>query len=82
MFLAGSKTVQGATSNLIISMMHEPEQYARLREEIDPYLDSVKDDFMGKMTLESVDELEFVKMSYQEAMRRDAFSKNHALFKL
>lgn len=72
MFIAGSKTVQTATSNLIISMLHEPEQYARLRKEIDPFLNSVKDDFMGKMDLEKVDDLEFTKMCYQESMRRDA----------
>jgi len=72
MFLAGSKTVQTTTSNLIISMLFEPECYAKMRKEIDPYLDSIKDDIMGKMTLAGVDELEYLKMCYQESMRRDA----------
>ena len=35
-------------------------------------MDGIQDDIMGKMTLEEVDELEYVKMCYQETMRRDA----------
>ena len=36
---------------------------------MDPYMEKVKDDIMGKMTLEDVDELDYVKMCYQESMR-------------
>ena len=64
MFIAGSVTVQTTTSNLIISMLHEPECFAKLKKEIDPFMDKIKDDIMGKMTLAEVDELDYVKMSY------------------
>ena len=40
--------------------------------EIKPFMDGIQDDIMEKMTLEEVDELEYVKMCYQETMRRDA----------
>lgn len=72
MFFAGSKTVQNTTSNLITTMLHEPELFARLRATIDPYMETVKDDIMTKMTMEGVDELEFVKQVYMETMRRDS----------
>lgn len=71
MFFAGSKTVQTATSNLIVTMTHEPEIYADLRKEIDDYMTGVSDDIMEKMTLETVEDLELVKMCYQETMRLD-----------
>ena len=61
MFFAGSKTVQTATTNLISTMQFEPEEYERLRSEIDPFMDKVKGDIMGKMDLESLQELEIVK---------------------
>ena len=72
MFIAGSKTVQITTTNLITSMLHEPEVYRKMRDEIDPMLERVKDDIMGKMTLQEVDELVYMKMCYQESMRRDS----------
>ena len=49
---------------MIISMLHEPECFAKLKKEIDPFMDKIKDDIMGKMTLAEVDELDYVKMSY------------------
>ena len=64
MFIAGSKTVQSTTSNLITTMLHEPEVYAKLKAEVDPFMSKVKDDIMGKMNLESVEDLEYVKMCY------------------
>lgn len=64
MFIAGSVTVQTTTSNLIISMLHEPECFSKLKKEIDTFMDEIKDDIMGKMTLAEVDELDYVKMSY------------------
>ena len=39
MFLAGSKTIQNTTSNLITTMIYEPEIYAKLRAEIDPLME-------------------------------------------
>ena len=53
-------------------MCYEPGAKEKLLAEIDPLMDSVKDDIMGKMTLESIEDLEYTKMCYQETMRRDA----------
>ena len=72
MFLAGSKTVQITTTNLITNLIHHPEVYQKLRAEIDPYMATVKDDIMNKMTLEGVDELPYTKMCFQESMRMDS----------
>jgi len=71
MFFAGSKTVQTTTTNLISTMQFEPEEYARLRSEVDSFMDKVKGDIMGKMDLDSLQELEFVKQCYMETMRRN-----------
>ena len=72
LFIAGSKTVQTTTSNLICTMLHEPEQYKKLRETVDPFMSNVADDIMDKMTMESVEEMEYVKLAYMETMRRDS----------
>ena len=61
MFIAGSKTLQATTSNLINSLIFNKECFDKLRAEIDPYMEHVKDDIMGKMKLEDIDELEYVK---------------------
>ena len=44
MFLAGSQTVQNTTTNTITTMCFEPEIKAKLLAEIDPIMESVKDD--------------------------------------
>ena len=69
MYFAGSLTVQATTSNVITSLIFNPECYKKLREEIDPFMDRVKDDIMGKMKLEDLEELEYTKLCYQESMR-------------
>ena len=63
MFIAGS--------NLITTMIFEPEIYAKLRSEIDPLMDLVKDNINEKMTLEKVEVNEYVKHCYMEVLRRD-----------
>ena len=70
MFIAGSKTVQTTTSNLITSMIYNPDKNAKMMAEIDPYMEKIQDDIQNKMNLEDVDELVYVKMCYQESMRR------------
>lgn len=67
--MAGSKTTQTTTSNFISFMLHEPEQFDRLRAEIDPFFKTVKDDLIGKMTQDAVKELPFIKMAYMETLR-------------
>lgn len=61
MYIAGSRTVQTTTSNLITSLIFNPEYYKKLHEETDPFMERVKDDIMGKMNLEDIEELEYVK---------------------
>jgi len=72
MFIAGSKTVQNTTTNLITTLLHEPDQMARMRATVDPFMAKVSDNIMEKMTMDSVEEAEYIKMAYQEVMRRDA----------
>ena len=72
MFLAGSKTVQVTTSNLITSLLHNPDVHKKFLGEVDSLMDRVKDDIMGKMNYEDVENLEYVKMCYQESMRIEA----------
>lgn len=69
MYIAGSRTVQATTSNLITSLLFNPDCYTKLHEETDPLMERVKDDIMGKMNLEDIEELEYVKQCYQESMR-------------
>ena len=71
MFIAGSKTIQNTTSNLITTMIYEPECYAKLRAEIDPLMDLVQDNINEKMTLEKVEVNEYLKHCYMEVLRRD-----------
>ncbi len=58
MFFAGSKTVQATTTNFITTMLHEPEEFARLKAETEGIMDKVKDDIMGKFDLESIQDLD------------------------
>ena len=72
MFLAGTKTVQTNITNFITTMLFEPEIYTKMRAEMDPLMARVKDDILGKMTLEEVDELEYTKLCFLEALRRNS----------
>lgn len=69
MFLAGSKTVQTTTSNLITSLLFNTKVHEKFLKEVDPLMDRVKDDILNKMSHEDVEELDYVKMCYQESMR-------------
>ena len=65
-------------------MLHEPDIYAKMQAELDPFMESVKDDIMTKMNLESVENMDYVKMVYLETMRRDPpgeFSKGGTVTK-
>jgi len=54
LFFAGSKTINSTISNFILTMLHEPDMLARLRAEIDPFMATMDDDIMGKMTSDAV----------------------------
>ena len=72
LFFAGAGTLHVTICNLITELMFNPEEYKKIRSEIDPFMDKIKDDIMGKMTVETLDDLEYVKMCYQESMRKDS----------
>ena len=69
LFIAGSATVQNTTTNFIVNMLANPEEYKRLLAEVDPFMDGVRDNVMEKMLISNVDELEYVKLAYVETMR-------------
>jgi len=71
LFLAGAKTVQSTTSNIIVTLLEEHDVREKFLGVTEPFMASVIDNLMEKMTLEAVDELDYVKMVYQESMRRD-----------
>jgi len=50
-------------------MVSNPGELERLLAEVDPFMEEVKGDIMEKMTIEKVDNLEFVKLAYMETMR-------------
>lgn len=53
-------------------MLHEPQEFARLKTEIDSFMSKVGDNIMGSLDLESIQDLEFVKLCYLESMRRSS----------
>ena len=57
---------------MITSLLHNPEVHQKFMAEVDPLMDRVKDDIVGKMSYEDVEDLEYVKMCYQESMRIEA----------
>jgi cytochrome P450 len=70
MFLAGSKTIQASTSNLIMYLCNNPEIAKKLQAEIDSTLEPIKDDPMFKLTLERADEsFEYLMYCYNESLR-------------
>lgn len=70
MFIAGAKTVQLTTSNFIMCLKHRPDIKAKFEAEYQPMMELVKDDIMGKMTAEMVEDLDYTKLVYQEILRR------------
>jgi len=71
MFIAGSKTVQGVTTNFLGQYMNNEELRTKFHAEVDPIMAEVKDDMLNKFTFELTDRLEYTKMAYNEVMRLD-----------
>ena len=69
MFLAGSKTIQGTTTNFVTHLTEFTELRDRFRAEIDPVLEPIKDDIQEKLTTEIVEEFSVLKMIYFEVLR-------------
>ena len=55
MFIAGSKTIQTTTTNLITHLLHRPEIKEKLYAEVNPVLERTKEDFMNLLTTEEGD---------------------------
>ena len=72
MFIAGSKTVQTTVTNFITHMLHRPDLRAKVDAEVNPILNKCKDDFMGLMTTEVIEDLDYLRMCYQEVLRYDS----------
>ena len=71
MFVAGTKTVQGTTTNFIGQYIHNEELRKNFHAEVDPLIEQVKNDFVNDFTFEMTDDLEYVKCAYYETMRLD-----------
>lgn len=70
MLVAGSKTIQASTSNLIMYLCNNPEIAKKLQSEIDSTLEPIKDDPFTKLTLELADEsFEYLMYCYNESLR-------------
>jgi len=71
MFIAGTKTVQGTTTNFIGQWINNEELRENFFKEVNPLIEKVKNDFVKDFTFEMTDDLEYVKCAYYETMRLD-----------
>lgn len=68
-FIAGMKTVQISTTNLICYLEQQPEIKARLLAEIIPAVESARDDIVNKLEYDTVMEFEYLNWCYYESLR-------------
>ena len=61
MFVAGTKTVQGTTTNFLGHYVNRPEFREKLHAEIDPIVNKVKHDFVNAYAFEMTEDLEYTK---------------------
>ena len=71
MFIAGSKTVQATTTNLITQYMINEDLRTKLHKELDPLVEKVKGDWVNDFTYEMTEDLVYTKYAYYETMRYD-----------
>ena len=69
MFLAGLKTVQISTTNLVHRMLTNPEICEKLMSEIRPPLDACKGQIQEKFTYDTAMEFDLLQRCYWEAIR-------------
>lgn len=75
-FLAGMKTIQISTTNLIYFMTKHPEYKAKLEKEVLPAVESAKSDIVNNLEYETVMEFEYLQMCYNEALRMEPPAAN------
>lgn len=68
-FLAGMKTVQITTTNLIMYLDNLPEIKQKLLHEILPAVEAVKDDIVEKLEYETVMDFEYLHKVFYETLR-------------
>jgi cytochrome P450 len=71
MFIAGTKTVQGTTTNFITQYIVNEDLRTNFHAETDPLCAKVGHDFVKEFTFEMTDDLDYVRMAYNEVMRMD-----------
>lgn len=69
MFMAGMKTTQATTTNLIQYLIKFPDLKKQLLDEINPKLDLIKDDFREKLSWDIIDEFHFNRNCFYESLR-------------
>jgi cytochrome P450 len=69
MFMAGSNTVQGTTTNFLCHYASNEKLRKDFHAEVDPCMAEVKDDMLNKFTYEMADDMTYVKNAYYEVMR-------------
>lgn len=68
-FLAGMKTIQISTTNLIYYMNKHPEYKQKLLAEILPPVEAVKDNIVEGLTYDTVMEYEYLIQCFSESLR-------------
>jgi cytochrome P450 len=68
-FLAGMKTIQVSTTNLIYYLQKHPEYKAKLLKEILPPVEKVKDNILEGLEYDTVMDFEYLRQCYSESLR-------------
>lgn len=67
--MAGGDTTRDAAVNTLCYLSQCPDAKAKYMAEITPILDAAKDDFMAKLNSDAVDQFEYARCCWYEAMR-------------
>lgn len=68
-FLAGMKTIQISTTNLIYYLTKHQVYKDKLLKEILPPVEKAKDNLIEDLTLETVSDFEYLTQCYNESLR-------------
>lgn len=68
-FLAGMKTIQVSTTNLIYYLTKHPEFKVKLLKEILPPVEKAKNDIVKDLTYDTVMELDYLQQCFNESLR-------------
>ena len=68
-FLAGNETIKTSSTNTVCYLTQLPEMKKRFMDEITSVLDGAKEDFVDKLTMDDVENFDFVRRCWNESMR-------------